>query len=571
MQSFIEQKLDHTYYPINERIQILKFARRSIIKLFAGKAISELERDADILGMPAASRVNVTLRHAGRIRGSMSAPGVNLGCQIIEAVYRAALDQRFGACITRAEIPDAKIEVWIQTGSLEVSREARLEKDIFLLGIEGLEVEGEGKSAYYKPSVAITSKSKTPTELFSSLCLKAGLEKNAWISPNVYIRKTQWICIDEASNIQQISRNTQDPNVTSIQLDAWIRESASYLVRNQDINGDTAYLYDPIADLFASRVRSQVRASGCIFALSQVLQSSHGIELGEDFKAAIAQMARGLLSRTLLASDGRRIVQEENACELPKVGATALLAAALGSGSLRDEFYQEYEQLYQAIALAQKLDGRFITRFGAIEERANEIDFFSGQALLVLALEAERGNIEALEMCKRAFQPYVDHFRKSPATAFVGWHVDVWSRIAMLTKEQVYANFAFEQTDWLLHIQIKNHSDARWIGGFSKSGSAPNFSSIVFSEATARSLLLAHKLGDNERSEKYRECVKAGLRFCEQLRLEDTPINLLGNPERSKGGIALGLVDRTVRCDVVQHFITLCLVIEQLRACDCLV
>jgi hypothetical protein len=181
-------------------------------------------------------------------------------------------------------------------------------------------------------------------------------------------------------------------------------------------------------------------------------------------------------------------------------------------------------------------------------------------------LEAERGNAEALERCRRAFLPYVLHFRQAPASAFVGWHVDVWSRIAVLTGEHAYADFAFEQTDWLLQRQIMDHPDWRWVGGFSDSGAAPQCSSIVFLEATARALALALKRGDVERISKYAEAVRRGLQFCRRLRLEETPQSLLGNPPRCRGGIALGLLDRRVRCDVVQHFITLCLALEPVMA-----
>jgi len=232
---------------------------------------------------------------------------------------------------------------------------------------------------------------------------------------------------------------------------------------------------------------------------------------------------------------------------------------------LRKEFAQEYQQLYRSIVTAQKPDGRFVTHFGETKENERAANYYSGQALLVLALEAERGNKEALEMCRRAFQPYVLHFRKAPTSAFVGWHVNVWSRIALLTGDHAYADFAFEQIDWLLQMQIKSHRDLRWVGGFSQSGAAPQFSSIVFLEATVRALMLAIKTGDIERAGKYADCVRSGLHFCRLLRLEETPSTLLGNPMRCKGGVALGLIDRRVRCDVVQHFITLCLAVEQIK------
>jgi len=560
------EQIEITPYSITEQAEVLDLARHALISLFEGKTPSQLQDDADLLGIPSAEKVNITLRHASRIRGSMSAPGANLGRQVVQAVYRSAMDRRFGGPLTRWELLGTSLEVWIQIGSSELSLDARFEKDILLLGIDGLEIEGNGKSAYYKPSVAVTSNKKSAVALFEGLCKKAGLEKDAWHRSDVSVRKTQWLCLHSVSNTHFLGQELDAEAEVPVPFSDWIAESASYLVRNQDASGGTAYLYDPIADLFVPKKKTNlVRAAGCLFALSQVLQKSRSIAVGGTLKACTVQMARGLLSRTLLTDDGRRVVQEEKLVALPKVGATALLAAALSGGLLREEFDREYQQLYRSIVLAQKPDGRFMTRFGVIEERDREIDFYSGQALLVLALEAERGNTQALEMCRLAFQPYALHFRTAPASAFVGWHVDVWSQIALLTGDNAYAEFAFEQTDWLLQMQVKSHRDFRWVGGFSQSGAAPKFSSIVFLEATVRALMLAVRTGDSDRTRKYADCVRSGLQFCRLLRLEETPPTLLGNPMRCKGGVALGLVDRRVRCDVVQHFITMCLVTEEIK------
>jgi AMMECR1 domain-containing protein len=554
-----------TRYPYSARAQILSLAQYALTGFFAGKTSSELQETADRLGIPSADRVNVTLRHKGRIRGSMSASGLTLGRQIVDAVYRAALDRRLGGPLTRSEMPAAELEVWIQIAALEIAPDIRTKDDAFLLGIEGLEINFEGKSAYYKPSVAITSRNKTAIKLFEALCKKAGLEREAWQRSEVSVRRTQWIYIHNLDKILSPGPALDTNNKAAVTLNTWIEESVSYLIRNQYVDGSTAYLYDPITDVFTGSNAHNVRAAGCLFALSQVLQSDHFVPREDTIKSGILQMARGLLSLTFLTNDQKRVVQEEDANAAPKVGATALLAAALSDGILRDCFAAEYRQLYRSVSSAQKTDGRFMTRFWLVEEEDRETNFFSGQALLVLALEAGRGNSQALDQCRLAFHPYVLHFRTSPATAFIGWHVDVWSRIARITGESAFANFAFEQTDWLLRMQLRNHCNVSWLGGFSQAGGIPKFSSIVFLEATARALQLAVTVGDSERITKYAESVRLGVQFCRSLRLEDTLPSLLADRARCRGGIALGPLDRRVRCDVVQHFITLCLALDQIK------
>jgi hypothetical protein len=141
------------------------------------------------------------------------------------------------------------------------------------------------------------------------------------------------------------------------------------------------------------------------------------------------------------------------------------------------------------------------------------------------------------------------------------WHINVWSRIALLTGNHEYADFAFEQADWLMQLQIKAHRDPRWVGGFSQSGAEPQIYSVAFTEAIVRAFNLAVRTGSGERARKYADCIRSGLRFCAQLRIEETQATMLANPSRCIGGIAFGLTDRRIRCDSVQHFLTLCLVV----------
>ncbi|MGA2654226.1 MAG: AMMECR1 domain-containing protein [Terracidiphilus sp.] len=587
-------QVENAPYSPAMQAKILDLAHDTLTKLFEGKMLSEIQPSVDLLRLAPAHRVNITLRHAGRMRGSESVPGTNLGSQIIESVYAASMDRSNGGHLTKWEVPDVALEVWLQTGSVEVSHSARFEKGILLLGIEGLEIEGRDQLAYFLPSVPITSKYKTEVALLEALCRKAGFEKDAWLRPDVSLRKTQWVCITSVSNSHFFGEKPDTDAKLPIPLDSSIEESASYLIRNQDANGRTAYLYDPFADAYVGKATNIVRSAGCLLALSLVLESNHRIAHDSAFKACTVKMAKGLLNLTSVTANGLRVLREEEtgktpedekageqpgdeemdwetpqekkkAGELPSLGATALLAAALSGNTLRKEFAQEYSQLYHSIVSAQKPDGRFVTHFGEDQENEGASNFYPGEALLVLAMEAERKNSEALEMCRRAYQPYVAQFRSKPTSAFTVWHINVWSRIAQLTGERAFADFVFEQAEFLLRMQVKTHADPRWVGGFSQSGAAPRVYTVAFTEAIALALALAVRTRDSERTTRYADCVRSGLRFCRLLQLETSQATLLANPVRCKGGIAFSLIDRRVRCDAVQHFITLCLAAEQIK------
>jgi hypothetical protein len=224
---------------------------------------------------------------------------------------------------------------------------------------------------------------------------------------------------------------------------------------------------------------------------------------------------------------------------------------------LRRHYPEQAGGFLFAIQSAQKDDGRFVTHFGTDEEQESSVNFFPGQALIALALNLEDPSNR--DRCERAFLPYRAHFRTAPTTAFIGWQVDVWARLAIACNRLDWASFAFEQTDWLLQMQVTDSQLADWNGGFSRGGDAPAFSSIVFLEALLRALKLADVFGDIQRLKTYRRAALLGLQFCERLRLDASPSSFFPDPGRTRGGIAMGLNNKNVRCDVVQHFITMCL------------
>jgi hypothetical protein len=272
-------------------------------------------------------------------------------------------------------------------------------------------------------------------------------------------------------------------------------------------------------------------------------------------------MIAAQLNRSQLIPGIGRVIVEKKQSSPPKLGSTALLAAALGGQVLKKRYQSIYSELYQSVVAAHRPHGRFITHYGVEKEHQRSAEFFSGQALLAVAVAASRGDIVAREICFAAFNPYREQFLARPTTAFVGWHIDVWTRLAILTGREDFARFVFDQADWLLRLQKTDCNISEWLGGFSKNNEPPNFSSIVYLEALARAYSMARSIKDYSRVEKYRVAVLSGLQFCSQLRLESTPATWFPNPLRCRGGIGLGLLDRRVRCDIPQHFITLCVAV----------
>jgi hypothetical protein len=493
----------------------------------------------------------------------MSAQGDNLGAQIKGAIASASRDKRFHSRLSFIELDQANVEIWLQSGSERVSADAIAGGRFIELGVDGVEINFGDKSAYFKPSVATTSGKRTIDALMSSLCHKAGLAMDAWKDQEATILRTKWISISDGSTGLVSPHVLSMSNIDNGTILRWLHDSVHFLINSRQAFGDFTYLYDPIKDIEIIRSENRVRSAGCLYSLSCFYDSPHCLPSDISFENGLMAIASAQAGRTIEWEGHGRVVPEPKSADLPKMGATALLALALGGERLLQHFKNPYDGLFESVTRAQMASGRFQTHLGSDVENMRSSEFFSGQALLTLVQRAERGVCEAVDRCATGFAAYRHQFLTNPTSAFVGWHVDVWSRMAQLTKRSEYAEFAFHQADWLLKMQIHSAPEATWIGGFSASDQMPKYSSVVFLEAIAKAYILAKYVGDSERIEQYRFAVQLGIRFCERLRISDNQMAWFPNPQRSRGGVALSPLDKRVRCDVSQHFITLCLTLLQ--------
>ena len=523
-------------------------------------AANESSTEFHLFEEPPAGRLNVTLRTNGRLRGSMSGTGGTLAAQIRSAVINAARDKRFSSRLSLNDLPSTSIEVWVQVAATPVPLDERESRNFITLGKQGVEVHCDGRSAYFKPSVAITSRHKTLEKFMNAVCRKAKLPATAWKGAECEVIRTEWVSfVKDRERIRSVHA-PEARRIAVEYIEEWLADTVAYLCANRQISGDITYLYDPIADSEVLDAPSLVRYSGCIYALSRALDTGHSFNRYGCASLADA-MISAQLTRSSVIPDVGRVVVERKSSSPPKLGSTALLALALGGEALNLCYKTAYDELYRSVIAAHKPDGRFLTHFGVTTENRRSSEFSSGQALLVVAQAAARGDQMAMDIRLGAFEPYRNQFIAKPTTAFVGWHADLWTRLAPLTGRTDFAHFVFEQVDWLLMLQIADKNDSDRLGGFAKRGDAPTFSSIVYLEAVVRAYSMAQSMGDKHHIEKYKDAILLGLTFCSRLRLSQVPSTWFPSPSRSMGGVGLGLLDKRVRCDIPQHFITLCLAV----------
>ena len=543
--------------------ELVRVARTHLYWLF-GEAPAVA---SDILRKPALQRVNITLRTRGQVRGSMSGHGKMFREQLLDAVNRACRDARFAHSIVKADLDEISVEVWLQVSSKLIPVEDRESEDAIEFGQDGIEAEQGPAFAYYKPSVALTGQFESPQIFFSALCKKAYLPADAWKYPNCQLRRTRWVHLCETSDGNIVEMNAlrvkKTLAITAESMARWAQSGVSYFKANQHFDGSFCYRYRPFLDSARREDSNPVRASGCAYAMASAVSSTKLVSDRETKECAKRAVAAILLRSTRLECGGTYIADKVGDPPRGKLGTTALLVLALLTQAFRAEHEEEIKSLMAGMKSLQSSDGMFECTIGQHECTESQINFFPGQALLALVVRAEQGDESCRDHYRRSFVPYRDHFRRSPATAFVGWHVDVWSRAALLDSSTEYAEFVFSQIDWLLQFQIQGDKQQLATGGFSWNGKPPNYSSIVYTEAIARGGDLAYRLGDS-RWFTYRDAFRAGLEFCSRLRLTKEQSIFFPHPARAVGGMTKSLSDFEVRSDVVQHSIMLAL-----AALDC--
>lgn len=524
---------------------------------------------------PPAMRLNVTLRVRGAVRGSMSGSGATFLEQLHNAVINSAADSRFAGPIVSSDLDSLSIEIWIQTGAIDIPVGQREDASVFTLGLDGVEIEQGQAFAYYKPSVALTSNFISMRDLFSALCRKARLPEEAWRDSSCRLRKTSWVHLSEDGCGGTVRlhglRCWHDEELRQDIILGWIKGGAEYLANNQMADGQYCYIYNPLNGKSSVDDINTVRAAGCIYAMTAAASATSSAEYRARWADSAERAVGALLHRSIEDGEGGLFIKENGEANKywGKLGSAALLAVALSYPVLKDKYNDTRLMLLRTLLNAQQPNGSFRCTLGDGRESDRHINFYPGQALLALAIEAQSGDMKCRESCYRAFSHYRQHFRDRPRTAFVLWQVDAWRRVATLldhsTPTLPYADFVFEQIDWVLPFQVGPGGPRHERGGFA-AGGPPQVSSCVYTEAVLLAAQLAYKVGDEKRWQRYRTAGLEGLRFCSRLIIGNEQRPFLFDPKRAVGGVTQSISSFEVRCDYVQHLISLSLAAQDILA-----
>jgi AMMECR1 domain-containing protein len=543
---------------------------RSTLADVAGQEAGQPDRSG-----PGQVLVNVTVYVRQRLQACMSGSGEALEDAVRDAAACAAADVRSGRPLAADDLPDARVELWIQTASEVIDRADDIAMHIDL-GLDGIAIRVDGRSAHYAPSVALTSGIARHDLLFDKLTKEAGLSPGAWRDPRITLHRTSWkhYCELPADPGQVLHLRRLRPAsleaLTTAELRARARLAADRLVAVQSAEGYYLYTFHPFNGREKPGPGNFVRQAGCAYAMARAADSAESPERRRLLASSACRVIDVLLSRVVTEA-GTVFIADLPKAGQPvwgKLGTIALTLAAIQSPSLTSRYQTERPRLVEAILAFQRPDGSFRCRTDStsVSDDGTSQDYFPGEALLSLAVEVRAGSVQAERAMAAALPWYRARFRAQPTTAFILWQLDAWRTHAtwLIDLERPAApdtraccEFIYEMADWLLQFQVgRSASHPDLIGGFARPGRSPGNSSAAYTEAIIRAFGIAERLEDRSRADRYRQASLGGLDFVRRLQvMPDTGV-LFGDPARAVGGTTASLSDMTIRCDYDQHALT---------------
>lgn len=492
----------------------------------------------------------------GAIRGCQSGSAdiknsSRLYLDVEEATIECIKDDRFGGVLLKEELPEVEIvfTFLFNKSELESNDLKYLERNIEL-GIHAIEIDNNGDSAYFKESVPISHNYDLDYTL-ERLCIKAGLEDDAWADDETKIYKYDTLTFvgDRNDNVVELYRYNilvDVDDITNEKIYDSLSLAQSFFLNNVDPKTNLLeYRYYPSVDSYSSS-NNDVRQLGCLWAITELdlfLETNVFDDLIENTLDYYLGFKETNNSYSYLTIDGSS-----------KLAYNAFLILTLVNTLGYDNVYTLLNELGEGILSMQNMDGSFNTYFNS-DSKSGE-NFYPGEAMLALMkLYQLTGYEKYLNSVEKAFPYYRTYWRADKNTAFIPWHSQVYWLLYQQTEDPELADFVFEMNDWIIdNSQIFEYEYVDKIGGFDyPDKNNPACSSSSYLEGINDAYSLAVKIDDKEHIEKYQNSLKIGARFILQTQFNNENTFYLDNPSRAIGGFKASLIDNTLRNDYTQH------------------
>lgn len=497
-------------------------------------------------------KIFVSVMHGADLRccmsGTVSGTGDNRLTQDLDhAVERCTKDDRFGSPLRSDEADDVELVVSIlyNRRAAVVGNPAVLEMQIER-GVHALEIEREGRSTYFIPSVPIT-KNYSLKETLKQLCLKADLEDGCHEQSDVRLNIHDAVTFRAKRDGTIIPLYRYNPPLPLAAITPRLIEERLLLAEgwygaNVGEDGLLEYEYFPSSDRYSDddHFVRQTASLWAMAALERFLQHDALVPL---------------IERTVRHYRDREVC-ERDACRIELDGKSTLAYNAFLLLTLTDlpdtpESIEWRGQLARGIIAEQREDGSYRTIHGSDE--VSNVDYYPGEAMLALMRLHQLTEEEAyLDSVRKAFSFYRDYWRGNRNTAFIPWHAQADYLLYQATKDPEIASFIFEINDWLIdNHQIIASPYPDLLGAFTRANPGP--ATFVYLEGLNDAYRLAQEMGDTSHAERYKTAIHWATAF--MLTAQYTPENAfyLKNPGRAIGGFRGSLTNNVQRIDHTQH------------------
>lgn len=496
------------------------------------------------------SRMFVTLTNKWQIRCCQSASVApnsnNIFNYIQKASVRCIQDDRFGGEFNEYEIQDMGIVInFLYSPQKIPSNTLPVLRNYLELGIHGIWLSVDGKSAFFKESVPITHNYDLQKTL-ERLCVKADQDKDCWqdSSTDIYRYNTLTFKMTPDFQMKTLYRYNELVELSDIDLPK-IKDSIqlTYEWFTNSINSLwlVQYQYFPSYDQYDTdnnEIR-QMASTWMIWELQEFLDKD---ELTVTIKKTLDYYFDEKVDKTdFIFFDLWRSVIAHNAFMI-------MMLLTVDEYPNKDELLTK---LANGIIRQQNDDGSFDTYF--YSTRNSGQDFYPGEAMLALMkLYEYNPNEQYLEVVKKAFDYYPDYWKNNKNTAFIPWQTQVYYKLYQYDPDPKYVDFIFEMNDWIIdNYRIIDHKYPDMIWWAPKPN--PTMSTASYMEWLTDAYALAVQVNDQKRIKVYWEILRLGTRFL--LQLQYTPDNTfyLENPVLAMWGIRKSLTQAQIRNDNTQH------------------
>jgi AMMECR1 domain-containing protein len=460
---------------------------------------------------------------------------------------RSLDDTRFIDEITKSDVQDLELVVHINRDIVTL-RKTDLDylKEKIELGVHAFKVQLGKYGAWYLENVPITSNLDLKASL-RRLSKKAKLPSDAYTDPDAQILMSDMYTFKgkragTSDDLFRYSILVRDEDMSNDLIGKRLALARDWYLNNVNPRTKRAsYLYYPVTNSY-SKDNNEVRNLAVLYILPEL-----GHFLGD---TSLDNLIENTTDYYLA-----KVKRTQNYSYLDLDGSTKIAFNAFMILSLiRQPDYpgslETAAELAEGILSLQQPDGSFNTSFGG---ETTGIDYYPGEAMLsLMQLFQVTGDTRLADAVARAFPYYRDYWRGNKNTAFVPWHSQVYYLLAEHNPDPEMEAFIYEMNDWLINTyQIFRDDYPDKIGGFKKDD--PRNSTSSYMEGINDAYRTALLFGNRRHIEKYRDSLRAGIRFV--LQTQFTPENAfwVKNPTRAIGGFKESLKKVSQRNDYTQH------------------